>query len=126
MKATFRFFSLAALITVGASFLTSGSAQAQDYRFGRSRGFAPSYRGFNDRGFNDYSRGFSRRGFRSGPIYHGPSIQYDRVYHPDRLHWTPRRGLHTHGHTHIVPRYVPGHFDTRHRGHIHANPRYHR
>lgn len=121
MKATLRFFSLAALVAVCASFLTSAAAQAQDYRYGRSRGYVPQ-----TRGYNDFSRGYSPRGFRSGRIYHGPSIQYDRVYHPDRLHWTPRRGLHTHGHTHVVPRYVPGHFDTRHRGHIHGNPRYHR
>lgn len=61
----------------------------------------------------------------SGPIYHGPSMHYDRTYHRDYSHWTPGRGYHSHGHYHSRPHYTPGHFDTYHRGHIHGNPWYH-
>jgi hypothetical protein len=71
-----------------------------------------------------YGGGFNYGGSR-GPIYHAPSVHLDRVYHPDYSHWTPGRGVHTHGHYDVVPHYTPGHFDTRHRNHIHANPWYH-
>ena len=59
------------------------------------------------------------------PIYHAPSVHYDQVYHPEYLHWTPGRGVHTHGHYDVVPHYVPGHYDQWHRGHIDVNPRFH-
>jgi hypothetical protein len=45
-----------------------------------------------------------------GGYYHGPSVHYHRTYHADYLHWTPYRGWHTHGHYHVTPHYVPGHF----------------
>jgi hypothetical protein len=62
---------------------------------------------------------------RSVPIYHPPSVHYDRVYHHDYSHWTPHRGWHSHGHYHAVPHYVPGHFDRWHGDHIDLNPHFH-
>ncbi|MBX9656801.1 hypothetical protein K2Y11_24550 [bacterium] len=61
----------------------------------------------------------------SHSVYHPPSVHYDRVYHEDYLHWTPFRGLHSHGHYDIVPHYTPGHYDRWHRGHIDGNPWFH-
>jgi hypothetical protein len=58
-------------------------------------------------------------------VYHGPSLHYDRVYHPTYSHWTPLRGWHTHGHYDYVPHYTPGHFDYWHGDHLHGNPYYH-
>ena len=62
---------------------------------------------------------------RSAPIYHAPSVHYDRVYHPEFYHWTPGRGLHSHGHYDYVPHYVPGHFDRWHGNHVDLNPHFH-
>jgi hypothetical protein len=62
---------------------------------------------------------------RSNAIWHGPSVHFDRSYHPTTRHWTPYRGWHTHGHFHYRLHYVPGHFDRRHNDHIHLNPRFH-
>jgi hypothetical protein len=62
---------------------------------------------------------------RTAPAWHGPSMHYDRVYHPTYRHWTPQRGLHTHGHYDYAPHYVPGHYDRWHNGHIDLNPRFH-
>lgn len=64
-------------------------------------------------------------GSPSVPIYHAPSVHYDAVYHAEYLHWTPLRGLHTHGHYDLVPHYTPGHFDYLHGGHIDVNPWFH-
>jgi hypothetical protein len=47
------------------------------------------------------------------------------VYHPDYSHWTPYRGWHSHGHEHVVPHYLPGHFDGWHGDHIDLNPYFH-
>ena len=69
--------------------------------------------------------GHSHFGGRSGPIYHAPSVHFDSYYHHDYTHWTPGRGLHSHGHYHTVPHYTPGHFDYKHGNHIHANPWFH-
>ena len=91
---------LAVIVTVGAITLANTSqAKAQ---YGYYRGFGPT-----------------------GPVYHGPSVHYDRVYHPTRTHWTPYRGLHTHGHFDYVPHYSPGHYDRLHNGHLHRNPYFH-
>jgi hypothetical protein len=111
MNRTFHLFALAGLLAVGLVLFDSGTSKAQGYRFGC------------------YNRSFSAYrspAFRPGPIYHAPSVHYDRVYHRDYTHWTPFRGLHSHSHTHVVPHYVPGHFDYRHGTHIHPNPHYHR
>lgn len=111
MKRTFRFFALASLLAVGITLLDSKTSQAQDYRYG------------------GYGRSFSNQRYyapQSGPIYHQPSVHFDQTYHPTRTHWTPFRGQHTHGHYDAVPHVVPGHFDSRHRGHVHPNPYYHR
>ncbi len=74
-------------------------------------------------GYGGYGGGYGG-GFRA-PIYHGPSVHYDRQYHADYSHWTPGRGFHSHGHYDIVPHYTPGHFDTLHNNHVHGNPWYH-
>ena len=61
----------------------------------------------------------------SGPVYHAGSVHYHRTYHPTSTHWTPSRGLHTHGHYDYRPHYIPGHFDYNHNGHMHWNRNYH-
>ncbi|MCP4589822.1 MAG: hypothetical protein GY842_03685 [bacterium] len=76
-------------------------------------------------GYGGYNRGYSYHRSYRAPVYHAPSVHLDRVYHHDYNHWTPRRGLHSHGHYDLIPHYTPGHFDTLHRGHLHGNPRYH-
>lgn len=106
--------SLMALAVVGGAMLTfSSSASARDCH-SRSRSY---------HGRSSYYRGHSYH--RSHSVYHRPSVHYDRVYHPTRLHWTRSRGLHTHGHYDRVPHYVPGHYDRCHNGHIDLNPWYH-
>ena len=91
--------------------VTSSVAEAQwGYRYGPSRSYSRSY-------YNNYG---------SGRVYHRPNLHYDRTYHADSLHWTPRRGLHTHGHYDVTPHYTPGHYDYRHGNHVHGNRHYHR
>ena len=75
-------------------------------------------------GYNTY-RGYGQSYGYNGPIYHAPSVHYDRVYHPTTSHWTPWRGWHTHGHYDYVPHYTPGHYDYHHGNHIDANPHFH-
>jgi hypothetical protein len=90
-------FGLAAIVAAGAaSFATASTAKAE---YGYDRGC-----------------GWTR------PVYHGPSVHYDRVYHPTRTHWTPQRGWHSPGHYD----YVPGHYDYLHNRHVHGNRHYHR
>ncbi len=60
-----------------------------------------------------------------GPVWHPGSTHYHRVYHPTRVHWTPGRGWHTHGHYDYVPHRTQGHFDLYHNGHMHLNPNHH-
>jgi hypothetical protein len=79
-----------------------------------------------------YNAGYPRR-VVPAPVFggvhyghYGPSLHYDRVYHPEYSHWTPRSGWHTHGHYDLVPHVTPGrHYYDRgpHRGHHHG--RYH-
>lgn len=106
--------TLAILAVVG---LAASSAQA-GHGYG-GYGWGGSYGG--------YGSGYSFGGYGSYrvPLYHAPSIHFDRQYHADYYHWTPGRGLHSHGHYHVVPHYTPGHFDTLHNGHVHGNPWYH-
>lgn len=66
-------------------------------------------------GYYNFNYGYS------APIYHAPSVHYDTQWH-GYSHWTPYRGLHSHGHYDTVPHYTPGHFDTIHNGHLHLNP----
>ena len=95
---------LAVILTVGAiSLANTSQAKAQ----------CGSYGG----GYGGYGR--------TASVYHGPSVHYDRVYHPTRTHWTPYRGLHTHGHYDRVRHYVPGHYDRLHNGHLHRNRYFH-
>ena len=43
-------------------------------------------------------------GHSYGGYYHvTPPVHTHRVFHADRLHWTPGRGLHTHGHYDYIP-----------------------
>ena len=42
--------------------------------------------------------------------YHAPSYHYHRTYHHEYTHWTPSRGLHSHGHYHYQRHYTPGHW----------------
>lgn len=114
----------AGLVLVGSSV-----APAQGFRIERSSPYSSygSYGYSSGYGYSGSYGGYGLgNGFGSARIYHGPSVHYDRVYHPTTTHWTPRRGWHTHGHYDLVPHYVPGHFDRIHRDHIHLNPRFHR
>lgn len=45
-----------------------------------------------------------------GHAYHRRAVHVDRVYHADYLHWTPSRGIHTHGHIDYVPHYTPRYY----------------
>ena len=109
-------FGILGLLTASALFLSSTTANAQ---YG-------TYGGYGIYGQTQPYSGFQGNfGGYTGPVYHQPSVHYDRVYHPTTTHWTPGRGLHTHGHTHLVPHYTPGHFDLQHGNHIHPNPYYH-
>jgi len=128
MKSTTRLLALLGVAAGALVFATDADAQVFgrcDYNssYGNSYGnysnnFGGSY-GTSGYGGVDYGR------YNSAPIYHGPSVHYDRVYHPTTTHWTPRRGVHTHGHYDVVPHYTPGHFDRLHGNHIDLNPRYH-
>ncbi len=101
----------AAVVFVGAALLWDSPAYAQHCGNGYGSHYGGNYGGH---GYH-----------RSHSVWHGPSVHYDRVYHPTSRHWTPYRGWHTHGHYDYVPHYVPGHFDRWHNGHIDLNPRYH-
>lgn len=123
---------LGILAVAGALTLVSTAALAQDYRHGGSRyGSGYKYGGYGSYG-SGYRGGYGGGGYGgyggygyNGPVYHAPSVHYDRVYHPERTHWTPNRGWHTHGHFDLVPHYTPGHYDHQHGNHIHGNPYYH-
>jgi len=102
-----KWFLIAAVVATAAG-TAATTAQAQHYN-PYSSGSAPYSSGYNP----------------SGPAYHQPSVHVDRVYHAETRHWTPFRGLHTHGHYDSVPHYTPGHFDKLHGGHVDPNPNYH-
>ena len=59
------------------------------------------------------------------PVYHGTSVHLDSTYHVESYDWTPRQGIHSHGHYDVTPHFTPRHFDYGHGGHIDANPGYH-
>jgi hypothetical protein len=123
--------SLAAVTVIGLSAASSTKAQGFSFSIGNGGygGAYGSYRSTYNAQPNFYnaqpSFGYGGYGGYNGPVYHAPSLHYDRVYHPTYSHWTPSRGFHTHGHTHIVPHYTPGHFDYQHGNHIHGNPAFH-
>lgn len=120
MKRTAIILAILAVVGLGAS-----SAQAGPYGYGYGS-YGGGYGGGYGIGFGGaYGGGFGGYGSYRIPVYHAPSIHFDRQYHADYYHWTPGRGLHTHGHYHTVPHYTPGHFDTLHNGHVHENPWYH-
>jgi hypothetical protein len=101
---------------VGVGFGTTDRAEADPWSISVQYRYRPFRGGY-----------YSNRYYypRSVPIYHPPSIHYDRVYHHDYSHWTPYRGWHSHGHYHAVPHYVPGHFDRWHGDHIDLHPHFH-
>ena len=96
----------------------SGRGSAPSYRSPYTAGYSSSY------GYGAPSYGIGGQRY-SGPIYHGPSVHTDHVYHPEYYHWTPGRGLHSHGHYDAVPHVTPGHFDHLHGNHVHGNPHFH-
>ncbi len=106
-----------AVVFGGTALLWDSPAYAQDCGYGY-RGHHGSYHGGHS-----YYRGHSYH--RSHPTWHGPSVHYDRYYHPTYRHWTRHRGWHSHGHYDYVPHHVPGHYDRCHNGHIDLNPRFH-
>ncbi len=106
-------FCLTLLALIGLAYAPSAQAQCGN-----------SYGGGYGYSHGGYGHSYGGYGY-AAPIYHGPSVHLDRVYHVDRLHWTPRRGVHTHGHYDLIPHYTPGHFDTLHGGHIDYNRRFH-
>jgi hypothetical protein len=125
MRTTLKTLCVGGALAVAALLMGTNTSQAQYY----PPTGAQTYPGYAPGGSTGYTPGYASpgySGYRSGPIYHGPSVHYDRVYHADRTHWTPGRGLHTHGHYDAVPHYTPGHFDRSHGGHVDLNPRYHR
>jgi hypothetical protein len=113
MKTTFKGLVLAFATIIPAAI--GSQAMAHDGHF---------HGGYGNYGV--YSTGVWNGGYNfTQQVYHPPTIQYRKVYHPTKLHWTPKRGLHSHGHFDYVPTYVPGHFDTLHNGHVHSNPWFH-
>ena len=104
--ATKTVFGLIAAAAFTFANVDSASAQC-GYGGGYGYGGGVVSIGFGGGGYGGVIQNTSYYG---SPIYHGPSVHYDRVYHPTRLHWTPGRGLHTHGHFDRVPHFVPGHF----------------
>jgi len=117
-------FGLALATITGAALADSPNAQAQCGHHGGSRpsisvqfGYG-GYSGYMNRSF------YGSRGYRA-PVYHQPTVHYDRVYHQDYLQWTPNRGIQSRGHFDTVPHFVPGHVDTLHNGHIDTNRRFH-
>jgi len=116
-----------ALALGAATLFTPGEASAQ---WGGYGGYGQSYGSYGG-GYGSYGRygsgynsGYRSNSYYNGPIYHAPSVHYDKVYH-SVPHWTPGRGWHSHTHVDAVPHYVPGHFDHLHGDHIHKNPNYH-
>jgi len=95
------------LTVVALLAVAAGNASAQHYH---SQG-----------GYSGYSNGYNQ-----GPVYHAPSVHYDRVFHPEYTHWTPFRGVHTHGHYDAVPHVTPGHFDYQYGNTIVPNRHFHR
>ena len=107
-------------LAAGAVMLFSSQANAQYYG---------GNQGYGNYGYSQPYNSTPSYGYQGGytaPVYHPPSVHFDRVYRPTQLHWTPRRGVHTHGYQQIVPHYTPGHFDTRHGNHVHPNSYFHR
>ena len=117
----YKLISCAALgiVTAGVTLVTPEQSQAQSrfsIRFGnfgfssggghygyghRSQyGYSPRYSTFG----NSYYRSPSYGSYRSyGSSFYGGHGHYRQptIVHPETYHWTPRRGLHTHGHMHV-------------------------
>ena len=69
-----------------------------------------------------HAQSFGFGGYFHSPRYVTPHHGYhlDYQYHPEYSHWTPLRGLHTHGHYDAVPHYshgYPGHHPYHHHHH---------
>jgi hypothetical protein len=110
----FKFVSFTALglLAVCLTLFAPSASHAQYYGSG-------SYGGYGLRGYGGYgypgSSGFGYRSYRysnygyGGYGYGGYGYGRRAIVHPERLHWTPYRGWHTHGHLHVP-----------HRGHYHT------
>jgi len=123
----FRYLGLGALV-LALSFVPSlAQAQYGNYNRGQNGNYNGGYNGNYNGGYNGGYGQQQNHGHNhgSGPVYHGPSVHYDRVYHPTGIGFSLFRGIYTTGHYDAVPHYVPGHVDYRHGNHIHGNPRYH-
>jgi hypothetical protein len=93
------------------------AAQAQHYHGnncapGYQSRYAPGYGGYNsyyNQGYgNNYNRGYGNSYYNSG---YGGYGRQPAIVQPEYLHWTPGRGLHTHGQI-VVP----------HGNHYHVRP----
>ncbi|HEY8505139.1 MAG TPA: hypothetical protein VIL46_11195 [Gemmataceae bacterium] len=124
MSKTLRLFLPAAALAVGFTLWSGSTSYAQPVYGGPGYGAYPAPQAYGGAYAPSYGQAYGVGGF-TAPLYHPPSVHYDRVYHPTRTHWTPLRGWHTHGHYDVVPHYTPGHFDTLHNGHVDPNPHYH-
>ena len=118
------FVAVAATAFIALGFGTARQAEAQSWGASVGYRFRPNRSGFYSPYPQSYYSGY-RFAQPSAPVYHAPSVHYDHVYHHEYSHWTPGRGLHSHGHYDAVPHYVPGHFDRWHGNHIDLNPHFH-
>jgi hypothetical protein len=116
--------ALAIISWVAPSEAQAGGPYHPRSLYGAGYGYGHAYHSPYSAGYSrSYSLGYGVRRY-SAPIYHAPSVHIDHVYHPEYYHWTPGRGLHSHGHYDAVPHYTPGHFDHLHGNHIHGNPHF--
>jgi hypothetical protein len=74
--------------------------------YGGHGGYRSGYQGY---GSYLYGRAYDQGYYNSG--YNGGYYRRPAVVHPETIHWTPGRGVHTHGHYHVP-----------HRGHYHTYP----
>jgi hypothetical protein len=97
----------------GYGYPDSCSYYGSDCGYGRGSYSPGYYGGYANRswydGYNGYGSGYNGYGSSFyGNHYHGRG---SAIVHPERWHWTPGRGWHTHGHIHVP-----------HRGHSHRIP----
>lgn len=106
-----KLFSLAGIGLLAAciALATPSAGHAQGYGYGHA-GYGPRY----TPGYGGYTPGYGSHGSTYSPGSYGyGGYGYGRpaVVHPQYEHWTPGRGWHEHGHTHVP-----------HRGHYHTRP----
>jgi hypothetical protein len=96
-----------AAIGLLAAFLTlsvPSVSHAQSYSYGYGTYPNESYSGYGYRSYGNFSYsgygGYPGLGY-SGYSGYGYGSWRPAIVHPEYLHWTPRRGWHTHGHVHV-------------------------